>query len=277
MKINLILAALALLFSQLLHADSRGITCDGCSSWQMGQAARQATSNGIVYVFNAHSGHVNKYQVFSEVVDQTPRTSWTSAVKLTTEGTLKRAYEDYLEAVAGMGFNGTIVLPPDFPVRSVAGALVDPVFTSTAIENYLMTLTEQQQLELTLAALASKVLDLNLPLVDLRSIIQAVTLRVEFPDGSWQDYTVDYSMNQGELRARTELSPHGNATAADGLPAPTSALGFRNRRFHDRGGSLIEWIALARLHGVRIGGGSGTTMECWIDGNEIYCVVSTSK
>ncbi len=277
MKLKLILASLALLASPLLSADTRGVNCDGCSSWQMSQAARQATTNGIVYVFNGHSGRVDKYRVFSEMLDLYPPTSWTSAARLTTESQLKRAYADYLDAVAGLGFDGVVVLPGDFPVRSVAGALMDPDFASTAIENYLMTLTEQQQLELTLAALASKVLDLNLPIVDLRSIIKAVTLRVEFPDGSSQDYTVDYSMNQGELRSRTELTPHGNAMAADGLPAPTSALGFRNRRFHDNGGSLIEWIALAWSFGVRIGGSSGTTMECVVDGHTIYCVVSAPK
>lgn len=275
--------ALALVLSQAALAETRAVSCDGCSERQMKQLATLADTQGFVYVFNAEDRKVNKYRTETEVLDThsgfrriQPYTTFTTAWKVETEGALKNDWVQYLDALdnlGNLGASGAIPLPPDFPVRSVAGVLVDPAFATTAIEDYLLTLSEQNQLALNLNTLVSKALDLKLPIVDLRTIIKETTLTFEFPDGSTMDFSVHFSADQNTLVARTELTPLGNARMADGSPVPTSALNFRGRVFTDNGGSLIEWIALARTYNIGTSG-RGTKMECYVDGSHIRCVVT---
>ena len=276
-------AALALAFSQAALAEVRAVACSGCSEQQMQQLATLADTQGFVYVFNAGDRKVNKYRTETEILDAPsgfrtiqPYTTFTTALKVETEPSLKSDWVQYLDALdnlGNLGASGAIPLPADFPVRSVAGVLVDPAFATTAIEDYLLTLSEQHQLALTLNTLVSKALDLKLPVVDLRTIIKETTLTFEFPDGSTMDFSVHFSADQNTLVARTELTPVGNARMADGSPAPTSAINFRGRVINDHGGSLIEWIALARTFNIGISG-QGTKMECYVDGSRIHCIVT---
>ena len=279
MTMKTILAATALLLSAGASADERAISCDGCTEWQKEQAASRTTSQGKVTVFDDMARTVTRYNVFTEILDVSPRTSWTSVNRISVDRSLKTLWASYLESVRGVEHPGIVHLPEDFPMQSVAGALQDPTFTSTAIENHLRQVSAFQQLNRNASSLISKGLQLNLGLVDLADIIEAITIEVEFPDGSTMEYTVTFSLNQGTGVSRLELSPHGNALAADGYPAPTSALGFRNRSFQDRNGSLAEWISLARSHGVTIYGANsgGTVMDCVVEGSKIVCTVRPAR
>jgi hypothetical protein len=272
-------AAAAILLSISASAEERAIQCNGCSDWQKEQAASSATQQGKVTVFDTTGRSVSRYSVFTEVLDMRPRTTWTSVNRISVDRTLKNLWSNYLESVGGVVHPGVVNLPDDFPMQSVAGALQDPEFTTTAIENHLLSLRTFELLLRNTSAFLSRGLQLNLGLVDLSDIIEAITIEVEFPDGSTMEYTVAFSINQGTGLARLELTPYGNALAADGQPAPTSALGFRNRSFQDRNGSLTEWIALARSHGIPIhgSGSSGTVMECRVEGNKIVCRVRPAR
>ena len=269
--------AAALLLSVTALADERAIRCDGCSEWQKEQAASRTTQQGKVTVFDATGRSVSRYNVFTEMLDV--RTTWTSVNRISVDRTLKDRWTSYLESVRGVQHPGIVNLPDEFPMQSVAGALLDPDFTTTALENHLLSVSAFAQLNRNLSSFVSKALQLDLGAVDLADIVIAVTIEVVFPDGSTMDYTVAFSINQGTGQARLELEPFGNAMAADGLPAPTSALGFRNRTFQDHNGSLGEWLALARSHGLVVhqGSSNGTFMECTVEGSKIVCRVRPSK
>jgi hypothetical protein len=279
MFMKTIIVTTALLLCVTASAGERAITCHGCSEWQQEQAASRATQQGKVTVFDAAGSSVSRYNVFTELLDVSPRTTWTSVNRISVDPALKSSWRNYLESVRGVEHPGVVTLPDGFPMQSVAGALQDPSFTTTAIENHLLRLSAYQQLNRNASSLISKGLQLDLGLVDLADIIEAITIEVEFPDGSTQEYTVAFSLNQGTGLSRLELTPHGNAIAADGQPAPTSALGFRNRTFQDRNGSLAEWISLARSHGVTItgAGSGGTVMDCKVENNKIVCTVRPAK
>lgn len=279
MTMKAIFAASALLLGTSALADQRAISCHGCSEWQKEQAASLATQRGKVTVFDEAQRSVSRYNVFTEVLDFRPRTTWTSVNRISVDPALKTLWGNYLESLRGVQHPGIVTLPDEFPMQSVAGALMDPEFSTTAIEDYLLTVSSYQQLNRTASSFLSKALQLNLGLVDMADILEAITIEVEFPDGSTMDYTVTFSMNQGTGLSRLELAPYGNARGADGLPAPTSALGFRNRSFEDHNGSLGEWMALARRHGLVVyqGSSNGTTMECTVEGHKIVCRVKVPR
>ena len=274
-------AVAALLFAAHSLADERAISCNGCSEWQKEQAASRTTQRGKVTVFDNVQASVSRYNVFTEMLDFRPRTTWTSVYRTSVDSQLKAAWSSYLHSVRGVEHPGVVHLPDEFPMGSVAGALQDPSFTTTAIENHLLTLPNFQQLNNTAASLVSRALRLDLGIIDMKDILDAITIEVEFPDGSSMDYQIKFSMNQGTGLSRLEVEPYDNAMGPDGLPAPTSAIGFRNRTFEDRNGSLIEWIGLARSFGVRIigpgSGGTGTVMECRVSGNDVVCTVRIAK
>ncbi|MEE4174077.1 MAG: hypothetical protein V2I57_07485 [Xanthomonadales bacterium] len=272
-------AAAALIFAAHSFADERAISCNGCSEWQKEQAASRTIQRGKVTVFDDVQASVSRYNVFTEMLDLRPRTTWTSVYRTSVDSGLKQAWSSYVQSVRGVEHPGVVHLPDEFPMRSVAGALQDPSFTTTAIENHLLTLSRFQQLNNSAASLVSRALQLDLGVIDLKDILDAITIEVEFPDGSTMDYTITFSMNQGTGLSRLEVSPYDNAMGPDGLPAPTSALGFRNRTFEDRNGSLMEWISLARSFGIRVhqSGSNGTIMECRASGSTVVCTVRLAK
>ncbi len=257
-------------------ADVRGVVCDGCNASQTQRAATSATRQGTAYVFDREDGKVDKYTVFTEVIDTRPYTTWTQAIKQKTEKAVRNRFAAYVEASRVARETETIVLPPDFPVRSVAGALGDVGHSTTEIEDYLLSVGPLQMMYDITGSFLGKLIQLNLGLVDIEDIVQAIVYRIEFPDGSWQDYEVSFSLNPHTGKSRMELKPHGNAHTADGRAAPTSALGFRGRTFHDNEGSLFEWIAWARQLGLVVRG-SGSWMRCTVQGNQIICEVRQQK
>jgi hypothetical protein len=272
MKRFIILALL--LCGQGAAATDRAITCHGCSSAGMSRTAAQATDRGTVYVFNAASADVRKYSVFTEVVDTQPYTIWKQAMEKSVEPELDSAYREYVESVRDIAGNGVYRLPADFPVRSVAGALLDPAFSTTSIEDYLSELLFVQQAELHLSTIAARLVRAGIKLLDVTAVIDKITLLIEFPDGTTQEYTLEYTINGVSLEPRAEVTPVGNARMANGQPAPTSRLGFDGHRFRDNGGSVREWAEWARMNGVSVRGGlSGSVMVCEVEGDEIRCTV----
>jgi hypothetical protein len=272
-------ALTALLASQVALAEHRAGACNNCSSADMKRLAMRLVSNGTASIFDGPGSRIETYRVFTTTIEGRTGRTWRSAALIQTDPVLKRAWNDFIDSVDGLGHGGVIQLPPDFPVRSVAGALLDPSYATTAIENHIAGLPGETQLQITMGTLGGVLTDVKTPFLDMESIIGSVHLTVEFPDGSTMDFTLEFSANQLSLRARTELNPAGNATLADGSPAPTSALGFRDRSFQDNGGSLVEWLLLARSYGVPIvgsGSGDGTTMECKVEGSTITCRVKKS-
>lgn len=275
-----LVALSALLASQLALAEYRAGACNGCSSADMKRLATRLVSNGTASIFDAEGGRIETYRVFSQHIPGRTGRTWRNAVLIETDPVLKQAWYDLTDAVQSIGDGGVIVLPPDFPIRSVAGALYDPAFTTTGIENYLRTLPNESQLRLIMSQSLNVLQNLDLQVLDIKSIFASVTLTVVFPDGSRMDFKMEFSVNQLNMESRIELSPAGNARLKDGSPAPTSALAFRNRTFQDNGGSLVEWILFARSLGVKIvtgGGDDGTTMECKVEGSTITCRVKQTR
>lgn len=273
-----LLALAALASSQVLLADVQAISCHGCSSSAKSQAATDATSRGKVYVFDQERATVSTFSVYSEVLDTRPRTTWKQARQLQTDPALQTRYRALVEAQEDIADIGTIYLPPNFAVGSVANALLDPAYSSTAIEDYLANLNQWSALNQATISLVSRVTQLDLGIIDLKDIINNLLVKVQFPDNSDLSYELQISLNTGNNEFRIELKPFGNAHGPDGQALPTHRISLRGRTFSDHNGSMAGWIAYVRSLGAIVrrigGGGSGNTvMECDVIGNEIYCTV----
>jgi len=162
---NLIFTALLLTLGSAGPATAgvHGAVCDGCSNAKMAAKATRTTSDGTVHVFNALGPIVRKYQVFTEVLDLSPYTAWTQAVSVKVESGLQNAFVDYVGSYNAVRGEGDIQLPPDFPVRSVAGALAEPGSTTTHIEQFLRSQNPFSQLQIDIGALATNILKRNIP------------------------------------------------------------------------------------------------------------------
>lgn len=278
MKTILILAVLCLAgpFAAAAHASGRAVSCDGCSAQQMAARATATIERGTVYVFDARRTRVRKYAVVTEVIDTQPWSVWKQAIEQAVEPAVSEAWEEWAafrEDLSGDG--GRFELGGDFPIRSVAGALLDPGHASTAIEDYLAGLSNFRQLELSLGALLSQLIRSNIPMADLQSLLKTLKITVVFPDGSTLDYALSFSIDVINGEARAELDATGNARLPNGQPAPTAGASFDGMRFDDRNGSLREWILLARQLGLVVSGpNDGTSMTCTVSGDTIHCRVT---
>lgn len=273
----ILIAALAVFSLDLMAGEIRAVSCDGCSSSQRYQKAVRTIDSGKVYVFNASNARVYKYKVHTELVDSYPYTEWTEAVEVRAEYRLRKAYREYIRSSDSLLEEGRIQLPADFPVKSVAGALLDPGYASTSIEDFLLQQSVYRQLENNLSTLIARVLKAKIPGIDLQLLVDELILTVEFPDGSTMDFVASVSFNTLSGEAKMELNSYGNARLENGKPAPTSLLGFRSLVLNDYHGSLFEWINYARSFGITIGGlpggGTNTSMECLVAGSVIKCTV----
>ncbi len=256
-------------------ANTRAVTCPGCSASQMSQAATNATDDGTVYVFNQTTKDVKKYTVLTEFVDTIPYTVLKEAYEVTVEPDIKNSFA----AVVGdqiQGEGSVIVLPPDFPVRSSAGSLLDPNFASGSIVNHLRSLSFWQLTEINVNALIAAAITKNIPFADFSGVIKGIVITIRFPDGSTQDFEVTYQINALTNKATIDLGPTGTATTPEGTPVPTNPIYFAGTSYSDTGGSIGEWIAWARLNGVQItgpGGGNPASMTCYVEGSVVYCKV----
>lgn len=276
--LNHLLALTALAFSPALLADAYGISCHGCSATAKSQAATRVTSDGKVFVFDQHRATVTTYRVQTERLDLLEPFVWTAAIPVSTDPVLKQRYRDFVEAQEDVVEMGTIHLPPDFPIQSVAGALNDPGLATTAIEDYLANENFWFRMNQTLNLLVSQVTQLNLGVVDLGDIVQELLIEVEFPDGSDISYEMKLSLNTGNSDLRIELGSSANAHGPDGRALPTTPSGMRGRSFEDHNGSINEWLEYARGMGIPVvrggsgGVGGGTTrMTCSVSGSRIVC------
>lgn len=279
MKPALTLLLLLALCTSSNAATTRAVACDGCSATQMAALATDTVNQGTVYVLDAVNAVVAKYTVITETVDTIPYSIWKQAMPQFVEPDLASAWRAYVASREGVeGQPGSYQLPPDFPIHSVAGALYDPEYTNTSIEDYLLSLNLFEQMNMDIGTLVIQVLRSNIPFVDLKDLLKTIKITVTFPDGTSQDYAVSVSIDAVTAQARTEVEPVGNARMPDGRPAPTSRLGFNGVTVYDRNGSLREWVLWAQQLGLFVSGGkSGVYMRCEIDGDEIRCtVVKTS-
>jgi hypothetical protein len=190
---------------------------------------------------------------------------------MTVESGLQNAYGAYLDAGAEATEEGVVEVPGDFPIRSVAGALYAPVYTSSLLEDYFAELSFATTLELELTTILANLIRSNVPFADLKSIVRAIKITVRFPDGSTQDYEIGFSVNAVTGNAEMELQVYGNPRLENGHPAPTSSLAFNGLTLADNNGSLAEWILWARHLGLIVSGTKGTAMTCSIKGDVIYC------
>jgi len=270
-----LIVLLALCASSDAAAITRAVACDGCSATQMAARATATVSQGTVYVFDAASAVVGKYTVITEVVDTMPYSIWKQAIPQAVEQELASAWQGYVAGREGLeGQSGAYQLPADFPLHSVAGALYDPEFANTSIEDFLLSLDLFQQLNMDVSTLLIQVVRASIPMLDLKDLLKTIRITVRFPDGSTQDYSISVSIDAVTAQARTEVEPAGNARMANGLPAPSSRLGFNGVTVYDRNGSLREWVLWAEHLGLVVSGGrSGTYMHCEISGDEISCTV----
>lgn len=273
----LFIAALFMCTAALAEASdqTRGVLCNGCSSAQTSARAASLVDNGTVYVFNYANSRVDKYRVFTEMVDTDPWTAWKQAVSVEVEPELAQAFAAWVAGLAAFDeVDAHIVLPGDFPIRSVAGALLDPGQATTAIESYLRELEMVEQVTLSLSAMLTHALRNAIPHVDFEKLVEVMRLTIEFPDGSTMDFEVSFSIDVMSENGQMELDSIGNARMEDGRAAPTTAYGFNGMTIRDRNGSLGEWILLARSLGLVVSGSSnGTHMRCEIADNVIHCTV----
>jgi len=266
--------------SQPTEAGGTAVACHGCNSWAKENAARAATSRGKVFVFDAENVEVATYSVHTELLDLRRRHFYREARKVRPDKVLQARWEDYIEAREDVIEYGTINLPQDSEIRSVAGALADPEFASTTIEQYLAEYNHMARLLHTANNVLTRFFQIDLGVIDLKEVVPYVTVKVEFPDGSTMDMEVNFSFNPGNSNLRLELRPAGNAIDSQGRAVPTQALGLRGRTYRDNNGSLQEWMFYARQIGAQVGGarsGSGATMECRVSGSTVYCEVRLAK
>lgn len=254
--------------------------CNGCSESGMYQAASRATSSGTVYVFDAIDGDARKFRVSTEVISLRPYQAFTWGDELAIEGDVKNAFRDFADVQRGLGAEERIDLPADFPVRSVAGAMLDPNTTRMLIMDFLRQEQSYEQLSTQLTSLLAALLKRNIPFFNLSDIVKLTKIIVEFADGSSLEYEISYSINALSGAVEIELKIIGNARLSDGSPAPVSGFGFRNFHTTNVGQSVYEWVNWARQNGVLVTdftGGRGTRMSCSISGSVIHCTVTREQ
>jgi hypothetical protein len=275
MKKLILLAALAALAMDVNAAEIIGLNCDGCSERTRYDKAMRVIDDGTVYVFDAQRAQVHKYLVNTITFEGLPNGGFTNVEKVSVERQLSTAYRNMINSADSLLEEGRIVLPPDFPIRSVGGALLDPRYNTTLIEDYLQQMSLANQLENNLSTFLLRLLRLKIPGLTGNLLIDDIILTFEFPDGSTLDFALKATVNSLSGEARMEAEVHGNARLADGTPAPTSSLGFRNQSFNDDDGSLSEWIEYARSMGIPVyngnWGGGRARMECKVSGSRVVC------
>jgi hypothetical protein len=272
---KLLLLALASLWCGNVAAALNPISstvCNGCSDWAMLDAAARKASKGTVYVFNATNNKARKYSVQTEIISLKPYWAETWADEVAIETDVKSAFNKLVTTQNGILQGGTIVLPPTFPIRSVAGAMLEPGSTATRVSDYLGTQPGYKELELSVSALLLSWVKRNIPFVNLSDVVKITKIVVEFADGSTMEYEIYFSVNAVTGAANMEVKPAGNARLDNGTPAPTGALGFNGFSANNAGGALHEWLMWAAFNGVKTVG-TGTYVTCSITSGAIICVL----
>ena len=273
---KLFLLALASLWCGQAVAANHFATCYRCDIYGMYDAAARATTKGTVYVFDKSDGEARKFTVDTEIISLKPYWAFTWGEEIPIETDVKSAFNKYVATLNGLEENPTIPLPPDFPVRSVAGAMLDQGATTVRIVDFLRGTDAYQQLQINLTAFLTSLLKRNVPFLNLSDFLKVTKLIIEFPDGSTADYELYFSNNAANATAALELKYLGNARLENGSPAPTTRYGFNGFAMDNRSQSLWEWIMWANYHGIPIGStsvGASSYMSCTVQGSTIHCTL----
>lgn len=261
--LSVLLMSLFLSFSAPASAISYSAYCHGCSDSQMANEATQTTNDGIVWVFNSDDRIIKKYQVFTEVIDVLPYTVWTQAISQPVPNPLKNAFIDFVDSAAAMS-SETIVLPPEFPFATVAGALHDP---ETFIQRFTVIINDPEfySRAQALKDLVEEAAENQVP-VDLGQLKEVDTWLVEFSDES--KIRVEQKIVDGRY---TGESVPGSGIMKDGTFAPSgpSSTAWDGFSYSGNSTQLGEWLRWAASNGVNITGwdsgkppAPGSAMTC---------------
>lgn len=243
--------AAAVGFAVNAEASNRAVFCDECTSSQMAAHATSVVDDGTVFVFNKTEGTVGKYLITTEYVDTIPFTIIKDAMPLTVDPGLKNAWETYSDEAANIP--GEIDLPDWFPVRSVAGALQQPAFTASEINDWIAS-SPIQEFKLSFEPLVAAWLSANIPWADFSSALDAVVVTFRFSDGSEITFEVTRVQQGGNDRIILRKFGDGDPRDPNGEPIPQSPLGLRNFTY-DRPGNheaTREWIEWLRSRGATV-------------------------
>ncbi|MDX1380856.1 MAG: hypothetical protein R3233_07030 [Xanthomonadales bacterium] len=265
-------------------ADTRGVACHGCTANQMRSAAAHASSGGTVYVFNQPGERVRKYFVYFDVDENARRYRVTKvAEEAQVEADLQAAWSDAARAWKEAD-DSLIVLPPEFPIRSAAAVVLGPTSAETAIERRLAE-TSWGGLRVRILSLLGTMVDHSIPYFS--DLVTGVRITIQFPDGSTVEAVIRLETmidSDGGLEPTFEIVEFDDPMLDEDTPVPDRPIQFVGLTFYDDGGSLYDWMDLARRTGITVTGPSGaalpncpTKMSCSIANNEIRCVVSGSS
>ena len=279
-----VLAAWAAAWATPAPADTRSVACHGCTANQMRSAAASASSGGTVYVFNQPGERVRKYSVYFDVDENARRYRVTKVAEETAvEADLQQAWADAVQALAEVD-DATIVLPPDFPVRSAAGVLLGPDSAATAIEDQLAGFS-WTGLRVRFSTLFGSMVNNSIPMFS--NLVSDVRVTIVFADGSSVEAVVQIDTmitSDGRFEPSFEIVEFDDARLADGDPVPDRPIQFVGITFEDQGGSLYDWIDWAQRVGITVTGIGGgklpncpTSMRCEIEGGQISCTVTGSQ
>ncbi|KAA9133442.1 hypothetical protein F3N42_03575 [Marinihelvus fidelis] len=268
---------LAVITVPAAEASNRAINCDGCTYTTKANRAKQAVTEGYVYVFDALQIDVKKFRIYDQLLGDDPRgRTGKVAQRLDVEPKIRDPFHNFIESVNDI-LGERLVLPDTFDVRSVAGALYDPAYTTTLLESHMYQLESPQASVSWYSELLGNLLDRGIPYVDVTGVTKEFTMTVEFPDGSYMDFEFTYEMNHVNNDLSIEIEPAGNARLANGDPAPTSDSSFREQRFDDDYGALFEWQRWANALDVemrhRRALGNYSYMVCKVDQYRVVCTL----
>lgn len=101
--------------------------CANCTPQQRAAKAVNQTDEGAVYIFDRPQGAVYKFIINTELVEEEPYTVVKSASVVEVEADLADSFRRIVEAEQAFTPED-FTLPPDFPIKTVAGALLDSVY-----------------------------------------------------------------------------------------------------------------------------------------------------
>lgn len=276
-----VLALWAAAWATPAATDTRGVACHGCTPDQMRSTASSASSGGTVYVFNLPNEQVRKYFVYFDVDENSRRYRVTKVTEETpAEDELDRAWRDVVRSWKEAD-ESLVVLPPEFPIRSAAGALLDPGSAETAIEDHLSGFS-LRGLRVRTLTLFGSMFNYSIPVFS--GLVGDLRIIIEFPDGSSIEAVVQMDnmiTADGRYEPTLEITLFDDGRLPDGAPVPGYAPAFDGLDINDHHGSLWDWILWAREHGITVTGPGGqkvplcpTRMTCTFSGGSGTCTVT---
>lgn len=238
-----------------------------------------------MYIYSTKpSKQVKKYLVYFDADDRESGRRYTvikETVEVPVESGIKTRYTNFANHLNDTS-DDAFVLPPTHPIRSAAGAILDPNYATPLIEAFIGAQGSIQAMTIEITAVVETLLEKNVPFADISKLTTNPKIDVQFPDGSIQEYEVQFSPKikpDGSVEMEIELVPTGQATDQMGVPIPTRPVNFNNFSANNAFGSLSDWIDWAQHNGVPVYGlpaGSkpscqGDRMVCVVDGEDLYC------